>query len=353
MNEHEREADAASRPVAAPPSAGAGRVDAASLAPEVTQAIVPYLASSPEVTEAVGHATHVALGAVLLVTEGLTSAVRDARGDADPDRGSGDPSTAVVARRVAVGAAFDAQRRAAAVTDATVKVVGPTVGWIASSPLFSPARRFVGDRVERVYETGLAEETAARDLAARTAESSATLAVPVVLDHVDIGGVVPTVLDQIDLGPVVENVIAQLDMETIVGGVLADLDLGPIIEKVLAELDLGPIVEKVLADLDLGPIIEKVLADIDINAIVGQLEVGSVVLDVTGGMKSEILGEVRNRGADGDALVELVVGKIFRRKKQLPPVAFPQYAAALEAAAANPDPLVPAEDPFVAAEDAR
>ncbi len=297
----------------------------------MTQAIVPYLAGAPEITEAVGHATHVALGAVLLVSDGLATAVRDARGD-DAGGAPDTPSSAVAARRVAVGAAFDAQRRAAAVTDATVKVVGPTVSWIASSPLLSPARRFVGDRVERIYETGLAEETAARDLATRTAESSATLAVPVVLDKVDLGAVVPTVLDQIDLGPVVEHVIAQLDMESLVGGVINDLDLSPIVDKVVGELDMASIVARVLDDLDLGPIIEKVLADIDINAVVGQLEVGSVVLDVTGGMKSEILGELRNRGADGDALVELVVGKVLRRKPRLPPVAFPDYAASVEVA---------------------
>ncbi len=335
MEQSESDLDGGARPAAVARSttsiAGAGRgVDVTVVTPDLTRAIVPYLAAAPELTHAVGHATHVALGAVLLVTEGVTSAVREARGDQATTEPDG-PSSAVVARRVAVGAAFDAQRRAGAVTDATAKVVGPTVSWIASSPLLSPARRFVGDRVERAYEAGLAEETTARDLAARTAESSATLGVPMVLDHLDLGGVVPVVLDQIDLGPVVQDVIAQLDMEQLVGGVMDDLNLAPIVDKVIGELDMGAIVTSVLSELDLKPIIEQVLADIDINAIVGQLEVGSVVLDVTGGMSSEILGQIRNRGADGDALVEVIIGKVFRRKRQLPPVAFPDYEASLEA----------------------
>jgi len=230
----------------------------------------------------------------------------------------------VVARRVAVGAAFDAQRRAASVADATAKVVGPTVGWLASNPLLRPVRDVVGHRLDAVYEAGLAEETAARQAASRTVETSANLAVPVVLDHVDIGLLVPQVLDEIDLGPLIEQVVAQLDMKTLVGGVIADLDLAPIVNSVIDELDMGRLVTDVLDRVDLAPIVEKVLGELDLGAIVGQLEVGSVVLEATGGMRAEIVSEIRDRGADGDALVEVVVDKLFRRKNRpLPPVAFP------------------------------
>lgn len=289
---------------------------------ESSNALVPVVTASPEVVEVVSQATHVVLGAVLIVTDGIGAALRGAQTEAGPEAAVDSrnvptpdddaPSAGVVARRVAVGAAFDAQRRAASVADATAKVVGPTVGWLASNPLLRPVRNVVGHQIEKVYDSGLAEETAARQVASRTVESSANLAVPLVLDHVDIGLVVPQVLDQIELGPLVERIIAQIDMKALVGGVIGDLDIEPIVNEVLDGLDLGPIVEKVLGDLDL-------------NAIVGQLEVGSVVLEATGGMKAEIVSEVRDRGADGDALVELVFDKIFRRKhRPLPPVAFPE-----------------------------
>lgn len=304
---------------------------------EPSSALVPVVTASPEVVEVVNQATHIVLGAVLIVSDGIGAALRGTQPDrAEPDRAgpggpvppAGDdeaPSAGVVARRVAVGAAFDAQRRAASVADATIKVVGPTVGWLASNPLLRPVRDVVGHQIEKVYDSGLAEETAARQVASRTVETSANLAVPVVLDHVDVGLVVPQVLDQIELGPLIERVVAQIDMKSLVGGVIADLDLEPIVNSVIDELDMALIVNDVLDELDLGPIVEKVLGDIDINAIVGQLEVGSVVLEATGGMKAEIVNEVRNRGADGDALVEIVFDKIFRRKSRpLPPVAFPE-----------------------------
>jgi hypothetical protein len=43
-------------------------------------------------------------------------------------------------------------------------------------------------------------------------------------------------------------------------------------------------------------------------------------MKATGGMTEDVLGEVRNRSADGDALVERIVSKVLRRRlTDLPP----------------------------------
>ncbi len=63
----------------------------------------------------------------------------------------------------------------------------------------------------------------------------------------------------------------------------------------MGELDLDPIIQQVLADLDLASLV---------NEVVGEMQMSSVVMQATGGMTSDVLGEVRNRSADGDALVE-------------------------------------------------
>jgi hypothetical protein len=56
--------------------------------------------------------------------------------------------------------------------------------------------------------------------------------------------------------------------------------------------------------------------------VVGEIQMSSVVMKATGGMADDVLGEVRNRSADGDALVERVVAKVLRRRlAELPPEA--------------------------------
>jgi hypothetical protein len=239
----------------------------------------------PAVADAVEQAGHVALGAALLVGEGIAAVFRQAEADVDRDQPQG-PTPAVAARRVAVGMAFSAQRRMTGAVDATAKVVGPTVAWLVSSPAAQPIVRRVVDQLDRSYQAGLIEEEAARDLAGRTGEVTVQLAVPLVLD-------------EIDLVPVVDRVLGELDLRAIV-------------ERVMGELDLDPIVHRVLDQLDLPALV---------NDVVGEMQMSSVVMQATGGITEDVLDQVRSRSADGDALVERIVAKVLRRKvAALPPV---------------------------------
>ena len=105
--------------------------------------------------------------------------------------------------------------------------------------------------------------------------------------------------------------------------------MGPVIDQVMGQMDLPALVENVMSELDLGPIVQQVLTNLDLSSIVnevlGDMEMSSVVMQATGGMTTEVLGEVRNRSADGDALVERIVAKVLRRRlAELPPPSSPR-----------------------------
>ncbi|WP_334143802.1 hypothetical protein [Rhabdothermincola sp.] len=240
----------------------------------------------PEVGEAVERASRVVLGAVLLVGDGVAAVLRSATAEQATGARPLGPSAWVAARRVAVGLAFETQRRAARVADASAKVVLPTLGWLLGSPIAEPAVRRVADRLDRAYQAGLLEEQAARELAGRTGEATVEMAVPFVLGEVD--------------------------LEPIIDRVLSELDLPALVQRVMAELDLDPIVKRVLADLDLPALV---------NEVVGELQLSSVVLEATGGITEDVVEQVRARTASADAVVERVVAKVLRRRAGASPVA--------------------------------
>jgi hypothetical protein len=255
-------------------------------------ALLPMLRAQqkpPAVAEAVEQAGQVALGAALLLTDGLAAVFRKAEESTPAAAHDHGPTPAVAARRVAVGMAFGAQRRVVGVVDATTKVVGPTVAWLASTAPAQPLVRQVAERLDRAYQAGLLEEESARDLAARSGEITVQLAVPLVLD-------------EIDLVPVVDKVLGQLDLPSLVGTVMDELDLDPIVQRVLGQLDLPSLV----------------------NEVVGEMQMSSVVMQATGGITEDVLDGVRGRSADGDAVIERIVAKVLRRKVEaLPPAGVP------------------------------
>jgi hypothetical protein len=281
-----------------------------------SSALVPVpRASAPAIpaAEFVEQTSRTVLGVVLIAIDGITRVVEQASTTQVASPPSDEPGLIVSSRRVAVGLAFASQRRVLGGLDTAGRVVGPSVRWFASNPLLQTITSPLQRQLDAAYEAGLAEEERARVVAGASGEQAVQLAVPVVLDRVDIDQLVDQILGSIDLGPVIEKVMGGLDLGPIVEKVMAGLDLGPIVENVMSELDLDPIVQQVLTNLDLGAIVNEVLGD---------MEMSSVVMQATGGMTGEVLGEVRNRSADGDALVERIVGKVLRRRiAELPPAA--------------------------------
>jgi hypothetical protein len=284
-----------------------------------SSALVPVpRASAPAIpaAEFVEQTSRTVLGVVLIALDGITRVVEQASTSQVAPPASDEPGLMVTSRRVAVGLAFASQRRVLGGLETAGRVVGPSVRWLASNPVLQTMTSPLQRQLDAAYEAGLAEEERARVVAGASGEQAVQLAVPVVLDRVDIDQLVGQILGSIDLGPVIEKVMGGLDLGPIVEKVMAGLDLGPIVENVMSELDLDPIVQQVLTNLDLGAIVNEVLGD---------MEMSSVVMQATGGMTGEVLGEVRNRSADGDALVERIVGKVLRRRiAELPPAAHPE-----------------------------
>jgi hypothetical protein len=286
------------------------------------------------VGELVDQAGQTALGFALLVGDGVRAVARQVVGPAAlPEPVDDAPGPFTASRRVALGLAVGVQRRALDATEVTVNAVAPTVRWLVSSPLLRPATAPVRDRLAGAYDAGLERERSARRLATRTGEETVAMAVPVVLGTVELQPIIDQVLNELDLGPVVTRVIDQIDLKPVVGKVIGDLDLKPIIERVLADLDLPVLVDDVMADLDLDPIVTRVIDQLDlaalVNDVVGEIQMSSVVMQATGGITDDIVGGVRDRSADADALVERIVAKVLRRRAAaLPPAAFPEAPTA-------------------------
>jgi hypothetical protein len=259
----------------------------------------------------VEQASRTVLGVVLVVVDGISHVVEKANGDQVPSSETGEPGVAVTTRRVAVGLAFTSQRRILDGIDAAARAVGPTTRWLLDNPLLQAMASPVKRRLDAAYEIGLAEEAQARDAAGRSGQTAVQLAVPVVLEGVD----VDTLVDQL---------LGSIDMAALIDRVLGEVDLKPVIDRVMGQMDLPELVGNVMGQLDLDPIIQQVLADLDlptlVNEVVGELQMSSVVMKATGGMTEEVLGEVRNRSADGDALIERIVATVLRRRvSELPP----------------------------------
>lgn len=284
------------------------------------------------VAAAVEYASRTAVGAILLVGGAVGAVARRVTGE-EPPPVDAPPDPLVVSRRVALGLAVDAQRqtievagRALDVAERGVRLMAPTTRWLLANPLARPVTTAVGRRWDAAYEQGRQEEEAARDVAARTGEQTVAMAVPVVLDRVDMEPVIEQVLGQIDLRPVIARVMAQLDMGELVGQVMGEIDLDPVVQRVLDQIDMPALVEQVM----------------------GEIRMGSVVMEATGGITGEVIGEVRDRGVAADAFVERIVAKVMRRRLEPPPVSgvvplvpAPAQPAPVQPTAAQPTPVQP------------
>jgi hypothetical protein len=249
---------------------------------------------------------------VLIVLDGVSQLV-ERTGDEQVRPASDDVGLVVATRRVAVGFAFEAQRRVLGGLDTAGRVVGPPARWLADTSLVQRASAPVRRRVQAAYDRGVTEEERARTVAGRSGEQAVQMAVPVVLDRVDVDALVDQLLAEVDLGAIIDRVLGQVDLKPVIDRVMSQLDLPVLVDNVMGELDLDPIVQRVLENLDLPSLV---------NEVVGEIQMSSVVMKATGGMADDVLGEVRNRSADGDALVERIVAKVLRRRlAELPPEA--------------------------------
>jgi hypothetical protein len=290
------------------------RVGPADPQPSASNALVPVIpATAPAVPAAalVEQASRTVLGVVLIAIDGITHVVEQASTGEQVEAPTGAHGLGVASRRVAVGLAFASQRQVLKGMDVAVRVAGPSVRWLAENPMLQAVTAPLQRQLESAYEAGKAEEDRARAIAGRSGQEAVQLAVPVVLEGVDVDTLVDQLLGAIDVGALIERVLGEVDMKPVIDRVMGQMDLPLLVENVMGELDLDPIIQQVLSDLDLPALV---------NEVVGEMQMSSVVMQATGGMTGEVLGELRNRSADGDALIERIVAKVLRRRlTELPP----------------------------------
>jgi hypothetical protein len=282
----------------------------------VATSLVPVAPASPPAlptAEIVERASQTVLGVVLIAVDAVSHLVERV-GDDRALHASGDEVGAVVTtRRIAVGVAFETQRRLLDGIGFATRVAGPPTRWLVDTSIVRRATAPVRRRIDAAYELGVAEEERARAMAGRSGQQAVQMAVPVVLERVDVDLLVDQLLAEVDIGALIDRVLGQVDMKPVIDRVMGELDLPALVDDVMGELDLDPIVKRVLENLDLASLV---------NEVVGEIQMSSVVMKATGGMADDVLGEVRNRSADGDALVERVVAKVLRRRlAELPPEA--------------------------------
>ncbi len=101
----------------------------------------------------------------------------------------------------------------------------------------------------------------------------------------------------------------------VASAVVRRIDLQPIVDQFVAQVDFDPVISKVIDGLDMGPIVDEVMSE---------MRMGSLVMDATGGLTSDLVGDMREKGVEADALVERLVGKVLRRRLgELPEVGLP------------------------------
>lgn len=273
MSDHEP----AGPPVPGPPSTALVAVPPATPAP------------TGSVAATVDYSSRLALGAALGVGGAIGAVVRRAAPAATP--GPEAREVLVAGRRVVVGAVAGARDLSVAATTRGLRAAAPVARVAVSVPPLRPVARVAAREASRLAERGRTEEDQARQLTADATHAAVAMAVPVVLDLLDLQAVVDRVLRGIELQPVVERALGQVDLAAVIGRVLEDVDLAPIADEVLAQLDLGELVGEVM----------------------GEIRMSSVVLDATGGITTDVVEEVRERTVAADARLERLVARVLRR----------------------------------------
>ncbi|MGO9855043.1 MAG: hypothetical protein ACLPYY_08385 [Acidimicrobiales bacterium] len=120
------------------------------------------------------------------------------------------------------------------------------------------------------------------------AQALAERIVPLVIDAVDINGLI----DKVD----VERIIEKVDVEKVVDRV----DIEKIVERVDVEKIIDRVdVQKIIDRVDINAIVDR----IDIDALVEQTELGSIIARSTTGILTEILDVVRAQGVGLDDFI--------------------------------------------------
>lgn len=125
------------------------------------------------------------------------------------------------------------------------------------------------------------------------AQALAERIVPLVIDAVDINGLI----DKVD----VERIIEKVDVEKVIDRVD--------IEKVVERVDVQKIIDRV----DINAIVDK----IDIDALVEHTELGSIIARSTTGILTEILDVVRAQGVGLDDFILRWGNRLIGRGKRI------------------------------------
>ena len=134
------------------------------------------------------------------------------------------------------------------------------------------------------------------------AQALAERIVPLVIDAVDINGLI----DKVD----VEKIIEKVDVDKVVDRVDIEKVVDRVdIEKIIDRVDVQKIIDRV----DINAIVDR----IDIDALVEQTELGSIVARSTTGILTEILDVIRAQGVGLDDFILRWGNRLVGRGKRI------------------------------------
>jgi len=134
------------------------------------------------------------------------------------------------------------------------------------------------------------------------AQALAERIVPLVIDAVDINGLI----DKVD----VERIIEKVDVEKVVERVDVEKIIDRVdVEKIIDRVDVQKIIDRV----DINGIVDR----IDIDALVEQTELGSIIARSTTGILTEVLDVVRAQGVGLDDFILRWGNRLILRGKRI------------------------------------
>jgi hypothetical protein len=228
----------------------------------------------------------------------------------------------VVDVAIAVGLAATAMAARSATT--AYRLVQPFATLVLQPPVL-PKRYWPQRGIDQLAERGERARRQAARQASALLDDLVPLVVNVILDRIDLTQIV---IDRVNLVRIVDEV----DIATIVGHLNFDSIMKSVpINHILESVDINGIVARVnlnqiIARVDVNSIvsrvdIEAILTRVDLggiaNQVIDEVDLPEIIWESSGGMASETVVGVRMQGRAADELINRIVDRVLRRRRDM------------------------------------